>query len=507
MNHLTGGRIIRDFDTNDEERKSCLAAVRERVAKDCEQQTNASGFFRLYDEIFAIDAVMSGALACELRLIDGLVDDNEACPAAKECFPTANTVQIPEWQSLFSPGGEIARADLCRHVIVFGETGSGKTKSAIVPVLRAILRQADRSYKGNSRVSCALVIDPKKELLPILNNGAAEGASVRVLKTRGDNQGGLKLNLMFGEWSIQEDLAANDMLGAAHKILRRCASFSPENSAFEALLGRGASDNSYWKGQGVRLAQTTIALLLTLLKFRAVVFDPRNLNDLAPYAKAKLRAFGVVAGLLAPQAEQAGEAFVDLVRALDAIEEYLEEENEFLGGSTRPLENDEDTFDANSKRFIFNTEVRRELRKCWKDFVDGVCGGPRKNPALRKRISARSQEFSKLLMSRESPLAFQVIDELKAVAESCWDDACPHAAGRFRYGHAAISWCWHPSSRIPSLPPEPAVISMSPTDRQEELTVLPVPQEFGQSGGASLHSWRTAWSRNTFANEFPRDRE
>ena len=65
---------------------------------------------------------------------------------------------------------------------------------------------------------------------------------------------------MIGDWSIARELAANDMLGAANKILMRCASFAPANSAFQTLLGRGASDNAYWKGQGVRLAQTIIAL-------------------------------------------------------------------------------------------------------------------------------------------------------------------------------------------------------------------------------------------------------
>ena len=156
--------------------------MRSRVAEDCEQRGDSSGFYHLYDQFFEFDSTITPALAGELRLIDRLADDGQETPS-NEVRPRAKAVAIPEWYPIFSPNGEIDRADLCRHVIVFGETGSGKTQSAILPVLKAILHQANPSYAGASPVSCAVVIDPKKELLPILNNGASHGVAVEVLDT------------------------------------------------------------------------------------------------------------------------------------------------------------------------------------------------------------------------------------------------------------------------------------------------------------------------------------
>lgn len=438
MGGLTGS--VMGMDLGDAEKKSCLDALRSRVAEDCEQRGEPSGFYHLYDQFFEFDTTITPALAGELRLIDRLADDGQES-TANEVRPRGKAVTIPEWYPIFSPNGEIDRADLCRHVIVFGETGSGKTQSAILPVLKAILHQANPSYAGASPVSCAVVIDPKKELLPILNNGASRGVAVEVLDTHVASEDGLKLNLMIGDWSIARELDANDMLGAANKILTRCASFAPANSAFQTLLGRGASDNAYWKGQGVRLAQTIIALLLVVLKFRTVIFDPRNLNGLAPHVKARLRAFGVIAGFMAPEAVRAGDVFADFARKLDDIRERVriqrdaerEERAELArkmrrAGERFDLDGDEDAdedSDAENRQPIFDVETRRELRMEWKDYVDRLCGGPRKKPALRGRFRGLRKEYAELVMSRKSEALYEVMDRLKARAESCWDLACP----------------------------------------------------------------------------------
>ena len=157
MNRLTGPAIVTISISVRGTGKSGWPQSASGVANDCEQQSGAYGFLRLYEEIFALDAPISAAFACELRLIDSLVDNNEPClPFDKpSCDP--HTVEIPEWRNLFPPTGEIARADLCRHVMAFGETGSEKTKSAIIPVLKGILRQADPAHEGICPVSCALV--------------------------------------------------------------------------------------------------------------------------------------------------------------------------------------------------------------------------------------------------------------------------------------------------------------------------------------------------------------
>ena len=413
------GKKFRKRSTLEQKRKGkCLAAVRKRVAEDCEKHADASGFIRLYEELFAIDVVMTAALACELRLIDRMADDAEALPAAEESGPSANSVQIPEWRSLFSSAGQIERTALCRHVMVFGETGSGKTQSGILPVLRAILRQADPSYAGSSPVSCALVIDPKKELLPILENEAPDGVDVRVWKTSKEYPDGLMLNLMVGEWSIDEDLAANELLRAAQRILLRCASFVPTNPALQTLLGRGASDNAYWKDQGVRLAQTIVGLLLVVLKHRNVIFDPQNLNATAPYLKARLRDFGVVAGFLAPEVKAAGMAYGAFAKAVTAVRKRKQRER--VGYFDVPSE------PPGKKRakLLFSVEERRELRNAWKAFAARICACQKRNRALRAQVAERRKEFAELLKSTDSCSLAEVMDGLGAAAESCWDAAC-----------------------------------------------------------------------------------
>lgn len=418
MNRLTGNRIAKDF--GDKAKKSCLKALRTRVAKRCERRGDASGFYRLYDELFEIDATITPALAQELRLIDRLADDDAAL-AGVQAQPRDNAVTIPEWHPIFSPNGEIERADLCRHVIVFGETGSGKTQSAILPVLKAILHQANPSYAGTSPVSCAVVIDPKKELLPILNNGASRGVAVKVLDTGVKSKGGLQLNLMIGDWSIDKELAANDMLGAANKILKRCASFAPANSAFQAVLGRAAGDNAYWKGQGVRLAQTIIALLLVVLKHRAVIFDPKNLNELAPHVKTKLRAFGSIAGFMAPEAERAGDAYAEMARELDEIHKRIKLTRRAEKPARRAHERA-----AGAEERLVAVDHRKELRKAWKAYIDRLCGGPRKKPALRRMCRTLGKEFRELVMIRRKELnPDKIKSRLGSPAQSCWDLACP----------------------------------------------------------------------------------
>ena len=133
MNKLTGGRFDVEFQTSDKHKRACLAAIRKRVADECEQQPDPSGFLLLYGELFGFDINISAAFACELRLIDALADDDGMDSQADEPDRRPHSVGIPEWRNLFPPQGEIARADLCRHVMAFGETGSGKTQSAIVP--------------------------------------------------------------------------------------------------------------------------------------------------------------------------------------------------------------------------------------------------------------------------------------------------------------------------------------------------------------------------------------
>ena len=427
MRQLAGKKYRKRSILSEKKKAKCLAALRDRVAEGCEQHADPTNFFRLYQQLFDIDAPMTGALACELRLIDRLVDDPDARTSEMATDSDANAVRIPEWHRLFSPDGDIDRSALCRHVMVFGETGSGKTQSAILPVLKAILRQAKGVPAGHTPVSCALVIDPKKEILPILVKDAPDGVGVRVLKTSPRSHEGLMLNLMLGEWCIQDDLSANDMLGAAYKILLRCASFLPTNPAFQTVLGRGRGDNAYWKDQGMRLAQTIIGLLLTLLKFRTVIYDPDNLDAMAPYVKGRLREFGVVAGFLAPEAKEAARAYLAFAKVLTARSEAWEKEERRARVQARILraEQRDEPSRGSRKKVLFSVEQRRELRGAWKAFATRLCASQKKNTTLREHVQSQRKAFAELLKSKHPGAIDDVMEALKATAESCWDAACP----------------------------------------------------------------------------------
>ena len=65
------------------------------------------------------------------------------------------SLRVPEWNNAYRDGA-VDVAYLKRHTLVLGETGSGKTASAILPVLAAAYRAPE--------VGVALVIDPKEEL-------------------------------------------------------------------------------------------------------------------------------------------------------------------------------------------------------------------------------------------------------------------------------------------------------------------------------------------------------
>ncbi len=69
------------------------------------------------------------------------------------------TLDVPE---LTAVGLSLTLADLTRHVFVTGASGSGKTSSIAVPLIRAVLRL--RETLPASQRPALIVIDPKKEL-------------------------------------------------------------------------------------------------------------------------------------------------------------------------------------------------------------------------------------------------------------------------------------------------------------------------------------------------------
>ena len=159
------------------------------------------------------------------------------------------------WSALF-PSGEVARDTPCRHVLVFGESGSGKTASAILP---AVVAACD----PNNRVGCALLIDLKQEIKDAVVELA--GADLRVFEPGGRGSVRQAIGVMaLPEWPIEDDLAADRVRTAARKILLRSASLAPASSAgtLNGTLARGR--DPCWEVEGTKLARAVVATTLAL---------------------------------------------------------------------------------------------------------------------------------------------------------------------------------------------------------------------------------------------------
>ena len=125
-----------------------LEATREASAQDRETRWTT-----LYRVLCETDRPISGRVAQSLGLVDELVRPMAGDSAPPP--PPRRSLRVPEWQRAYRDGA-VDTAYLKRHTLVLGETGSGKTASAILPVLAAAYRAPE--------VGVALVIDPKHEL-------------------------------------------------------------------------------------------------------------------------------------------------------------------------------------------------------------------------------------------------------------------------------------------------------------------------------------------------------
>ena len=210
----------------------------------------------LYRWLLAHECTVSAPLAVSLRLIDRI----GAGPVPESRGSSAAGLGIPEWRVLYPPDGRVPREVLCRHVLATGETGSGKTASAILPVAAAMARAP------LGTLASALIIDPKRELARTLRMLAPE----RVHEVHVDR---LVLNVMAGpRWSLDEDLAARRWVSAARRSLCRLASFVPANPA-KVLLRHQAPDSSsnkeFFDREGTSLGVAVLAFVLMLI-------DPRT---------------------------------------------------------------------------------------------------------------------------------------------------------------------------------------------------------------------------------------
>ncbi len=241
----------RDAPETDGPGDAALARLRALVAWCAEGPRGR--FAALYAGLLRLDQTISAALALALRLIDGIADGRGggAPERPKDAF------RVPQWSALF-PSGEVARDALCRHVLVLGEPGSGKTASAILPAVAA-------ACDPGNRVGCALLIDPKREIRDAVADLA--GADLRVFEPgRRDGVRQIIDVMASPEWSLEADLAAGRARTAARKILLRSASLAPASPA-QTLNGTPAKGRDpYWEVEGAKLALTAVATTLALFR-------------------------------------------------------------------------------------------------------------------------------------------------------------------------------------------------------------------------------------------------
>ena len=124
----------------------------------------------------------------QMELFPPASDPNDETPC--DWDSSAPPFEIPE----FAPLGlqSMAPSALGRHVLILGETGSGRTASGILPILRA----AARYGADSSMAPAALVIDVKREIYPALSSGVIEPERILPFDVRNPT---LALHLFEGQ--------------------------------------------------------------------------------------------------------------------------------------------------------------------------------------------------------------------------------------------------------------------------------------------------------------------
>ena len=193
-----------------------------------------------------------------LGLIDRLVDPTESSFSEDVAGADVHWFEVPEWRSAF-PGGKVDERHLRRHTLILGETGSGKTRSAILPALAAAYR--------SPRVGVGLIIDPKRELGGFLQEWSADRTGTfrkRLVRITGDRT---FIDIMSGEkWSIEELLRDNRYWSAARRILQRVSTLTHANPAV-ILLGQPPPTrvDPYWPQEATVFATAVVAVALEFL--------------------------------------------------------------------------------------------------------------------------------------------------------------------------------------------------------------------------------------------------
>ena len=205
-------------------------------------------------------------------------------------------MEVPEWKAAI-PGGRWYERHFRRHTLVLGETGSGKTRSAVLPILAAAYR--------SPRVGVGLVIDPKRELGNVLDRwdrgGGRAGAGKKLIRIE---KGRHLIDLMKDEaWSVRGMIEREEYWSAARQILRRVAGLTESNPA-RILLGEPPTDNDpYWPQEATEFSSTVVGLAVEFMthpeNYIGIELPGETMyGEMLAVATARLHAIGVRLGVL-----------------------------------------------------------------------------------------------------------------------------------------------------------------------------------------------------------------
>ena len=250
---------------------------------------------RLYDTLLDQDLPISATLAVKLGLVDRLIEPTSRRWGQSTQVSDGHWFTIPEWEAAY-PYGRLEERHLRRHALILGETGSGKTRSAILPTLAAAYR--------SPRVGVGLVIDPKRELGSVLDEWDRRGdcgfENKKLVWIKADNT---IIDLMGNStWSLGKMVKDHEYYSAAQQILRRIASLTESNPA-RILLGEQLNETDpYWPQEGTMLASTVVALAIEFMACPGNYKDLesewlRNEHRMLAVAVGRLHAIGVRLGM------------------------------------------------------------------------------------------------------------------------------------------------------------------------------------------------------------------
>ena len=126
---------------SDDDDEAWLDAWLKRTRETSDERKLRNRWSKLYDALLDEDKPISAVLAVKLGLIDRLAEPDPRGWDSPVPGSAARWFEIPEWSAAF-PGGRVDEKGLGRHTLILGETGSGKTRSAILPVLAATYRSS-----------------------------------------------------------------------------------------------------------------------------------------------------------------------------------------------------------------------------------------------------------------------------------------------------------------------------------------------------------------------------